>query len=469
MKNHEQTNIWPQAEELNPWLDRSDALSQVEKRQAAGEFDAETAQKLRQWHQEGYLLLPNLIEPELLDRLLEAFEECYRTGKQLAVGSYLHPLSRNTEGHFGTVTGAFMELAEYRDILLHPKIMEWNRLIVGREVFGAQSSFFFTGSEQPIHHDQVHETTRPYGMSIIMAIAFEDIHPDAGPLVYYPGSHRLGYITADQIASQAGLKNSQELIDRSMLDSLQHKQKYSSDWFKEYGIACNLPLSEIWAERIAAAGLEPQYFVAKKGDVLLLHTNLAHGGSAIRDPHLSRKSMVSKYAATGVGFYHEIAPDYKHDRLDLAYHKGYPYLVEEHLPFFDKNTLDVAANPKDREIAQLKAELAAMQKWAEETRAQSENAVASLTEHLQRKEQELLKAHAWIIEKEAESQRVAAAYQAALKSKEIELANAQDTLRKKEKFYAEAIAAYQARQPYQEPLGIYRPKTPGRYGPGLPD
>src|SRR5690349_16822384 len=107
-KNH----IWPQNEELSPWLDRSDALAEIEKRLANGEFDSETARRLRQWHEEGYFVIPGLIEEQLLDDLLASFDECYRTGRPLAIDGYSQPLKRNAYGHYDTVTGAFMELEE---------------------------------------------------------------------------------------------------------------------------------------------------------------------------------------------------------------------------------------------------------------------------------------------------------------------------------------------------------------------
>jgi ectoine hydroxylase-related dioxygenase (phytanoyl-CoA dioxygenase family) len=431
MTTTEVTGLWPQNEELSPWLDRSDAPAQIEIRQARGEFDAETARKLRQWHEQGYLVLPGLLEPELLDHVLEAFEDCYRTGKELAVDGYLQPLKRDTHGHLSTVTGAALELTEVRDIFLHRKILEWSKLLLDSDVFGAHTVFFFTGSEQPVHHDHVHETNRPFGWSVGVAIAFEDIQPGSGELIYYPGSHRLGYINASRVASQAGVDNSQKLIDQAVLSSMQGKQIHSADFFKEYGITCNLPVSQIWSKKIEAAGLKPESFLASKGDVIIWHANLAHAGSAIRDARLSRKSMVAKYVAKDVDFYHEIAPDYLSDISRLAYHNGYPYLVERRVPLPEKNLLEGARDLKDLEIARLKSELAALQQWAEETKVQSQQAFASLTEHLELKEQELQKAQSWIAEKEADSIRVAAAYEAHLKAKEAELGVLQEMLKNK--------------------------------------
>jgi ectoine hydroxylase-related dioxygenase (phytanoyl-CoA dioxygenase family) len=46
--------------------------------------------------------------------------------------------------------------------------------------------------------------------------------------------------------------------------------------------------------------------IAKKGDVLIWHANLVHGGAPILNPALTRKSMVVHYYANDVIKYHEI-------------------------------------------------------------------------------------------------------------------------------------------------------------------
>jgi ectoine hydroxylase-related dioxygenase (phytanoyl-CoA dioxygenase family) len=53
--------------------------------------------------------------------------------------------------------------------------------------------------------------------------------------------------------------------------------------------------------------LQSHYFHAKKGDVLIWHANLLHGGSVIKNAALTRKSMVGHYYANGVLCYHEIS------------------------------------------------------------------------------------------------------------------------------------------------------------------
>ena len=60
-------------------------------------------------------------------------------------------------------------------------------------------------------------------------------------------------------------------------------------------------------EIITTNNLQPQFFHAKKGDILIWHANLLHGGSKINEANLTRKSMVAHYYAEDVLCYHEIS------------------------------------------------------------------------------------------------------------------------------------------------------------------
>jgi ectoine hydroxylase-related dioxygenase (phytanoyl-CoA dioxygenase family) len=58
---------------------------------------------------------------------------------------------------------------------------------------------------------------------------------------------------------------------------------------------------------IRERGLEKKLLLAKRGDVLIWHANLLHGGSAIQRPGATRRSMVCHYYAEDVLCYHEMS------------------------------------------------------------------------------------------------------------------------------------------------------------------
>jgi hypothetical protein len=60
-----------------------------------------------------------------------------------------------------------------------------------------QTLNFQRGSEQGAHSDAMHFHSAPAGFMCGLWIALEDVRPEAGPLIYYPGSHRSPYPDAD--------------------------------------------------------------------------------------------------------------------------------------------------------------------------------------------------------------------------------------------------------------------------------
>jgi len=126
-------------------------------------------------------------------------------------------------------------------------------------------------------------TTYPLGYLTAAWIAFEDIHPDSGPLEYYPGSHRLPYVFSKDVG----------ITERD---------------FKQNGYTSYQAKYEPYVrELIARHGLEPEHFHARKGDVLIWHANLIHGGSARRDLRLSRRAVVCHFFVKGSFVYHDLA------------------------------------------------------------------------------------------------------------------------------------------------------------------
>jgi ectoine hydroxylase-related dioxygenase (phytanoyl-CoA dioxygenase family) len=57
---------------------------------------------------------------------------------------------------------------------------------------------------------------------------------------------------------------------------------------------------------------KPSYFSAGKGDVLIWHANLIHGGSPRKNMQLSRRAMVCHYFVKGAVTYHDLASSLAH-------------------------------------------------------------------------------------------------------------------------------------------------------------
>jgi phytanoyl-CoA hydroxylase len=147
------------------------------------------------------------------------------------------------------------------------------------ELFGSpaaliQSLTFWKSSEQSIHQDfsYVHHH-RKLGELAAAWIPLEDIQADAGPLVYYKGSHRpdhLGFY---------------DWGDGSILAS----RDASPSQFSGY--------TEHLEKVVREHQLQPTIFLPKRGDLLIWHGALIHGGTPMRNPQLTRRSFICHYTS----------------------------------------------------------------------------------------------------------------------------------------------------------------------------
>jgi ectoine hydroxylase-related dioxygenase (phytanoyl-CoA dioxygenase family) len=260
-----------------PWLDRDDAAEQIAIRLERGEITAKDAALCRFWAANGYVILENLIEDAVLDEVWDAYEAA------VARGRIVLPAEPAGEGDPfpGRQLNPHKKVGTFCRILKHAELMKCIRLLMGREPRPLQTIASHKGSQQGLHSDSIHMTTYPLGYLTAAWIAFEDIDPDCGPLVYYPGSHRLPYVFSKDVGiSEADFKR------------------------EGYG-----PYHARYEPRIRelAEQIEPHYFHASKGDVLIWHANLIHGGSARKKLELSRRSVVCHFFVKGSFVYHDLA------------------------------------------------------------------------------------------------------------------------------------------------------------------
>lgn len=239
-----------------------------------------TDSQRRSWEQDGFLVLERFISPETIDavnHLISGFVHDRGT-----VGSYRQVTVDVLHGeHIGkrmlladVPPAAFDGPVKINDLYLDSDVVRSCNLdtglvaMIGELLNGdpviCNSLNFIYGSQQPPHFDTWFMPPLVENHMAVSSICLEDVHPDAGPVVYYPGSHRFPAYRF----SHGGL----HAIPEEMSDCEAHVERL-----------------------IAEAGLKPQHFLGKKGDVLLWHAQLLHGGSPIADPQRSRKSLVTHY------------------------------------------------------------------------------------------------------------------------------------------------------------------------------
>lgn len=149
------------------------------------------------------------------------------------------------------------------------------------ELFGSSPALiatitFWKGSQQPLHQDfsYVHHHRR-LGELAAAWIPLEDIHPDAGPLIYYQGTHfpeQLGFF---------------DWGGGSILASREAPESVFDDYQKHL------------LHLINEHHFQPSIYLPKRGDVLIWHGALIHGGTPMANPALTRRSLVCHYTTVG--------------------------------------------------------------------------------------------------------------------------------------------------------------------------
>ncbi len=252
-----------------PWLDRPYASKYLEKHPVFQAMSLPQQTEVRRFVEEGYLILKGFftedqvmqLNGEIDDLLQQQQIDFNYTGRKI-MESYKHSSTAN---------------AFFRD----PRLLELLSFLMGKPVIPFHTINFIEGSEQRAHSDSIHMTTEPQGYLIAAWIALEDIGPDQGPLVYYPKSHRLPYITTEDYPSG------------------------HTRW--RLGAFANKRFEDEIESVLNTHQFEAKTFEAKQGDVLLWHANLIHGGTSITKAGATRKSMVAHYFCEDVICYHEIS------------------------------------------------------------------------------------------------------------------------------------------------------------------
>lgn len=227
----------------------------------------ESQESVLNFEKNGYAILRSFIDPRMAD----------------AINSEIDALLKSGKIHFrygNKIMFAIHQSELLRSLGKKPELIDLLSHLMGRQATLFQSINFIQGSQQRTHSDSIHMTTYPLGGLIACWLALEDVEAEQGALHYYPGSHKLPYYL-----------NSDYDNDGSFF--LTGSKTYSA-------------YEDMIEEKIRENGLKKEVFAARKGDLLIWHANLFHGGEPHTNREKTRKSVVFHYFAEGVACYHEI-------------------------------------------------------------------------------------------------------------------------------------------------------------------
>ena len=230
--------------------------------------DAETARIARDLREQGFAVF-DFPDPEF-DRLAEEMNARYMPPREkLEAWRAGKADLRNQD--------AWRTDPDVKRIAVNARLLAILESIYGRAAFPFQTLNFPVGTQQPAHSDSVHFSAVPDGFMCGVWVALEDIDADNGPLIYYPGSHRWPHFGNEHLGV-----NAWHLPSRSA-----HGGQYRA----------------LWDALIAHYQVQPARFTAKKGQAILWHAHLLHGGDRQNDVMRTRFSQVTHYYFKGCSYY----------------------------------------------------------------------------------------------------------------------------------------------------------------------
>jgi hypothetical protein len=167
------------------------------------------------------------------------------------------------------VQDAWQNCADVRRLAINEHIQTLLSVLYGRRAFPFQTLNFPVGTQQHYHTDSVHFSSVPERFMCGVWVALEDIDEEAGPLIYYPGTHRLPIFVNEHLSVTA-------------LDSAGAYDNYAR-------------FETLWRALVDGLGLKPERFCVRKGEALIWAANLLHGGDRHHNPAHTRWSQVTHY------------------------------------------------------------------------------------------------------------------------------------------------------------------------------
>ena len=263
------------------WTDRPDALDVIQGKLDCGHITARQAERLKFWVRNGYVVLENAIPEAVVDRAAHDLDRAY-SGEIAGLKFECHavapdrliPWQPDVNPHPTKALDIHHFSSAIRHLIFADGIAEFFGLIFEAKMFASQSLGFLRGSAQEGHQDSAYVTFTMARHFAATWIALEDVTLGAGELFYLVGSHRFPdflyhgrYKSVAEARRMVGPEGLGEEVRRH-LNSL--------------------------VENARARGIEKTPFAAKKGDVLVWHADLVHGGNPVSQS-VTRKSIVTHY------------------------------------------------------------------------------------------------------------------------------------------------------------------------------
>ena len=233
------------------------------------------------WNQlieEGYAVIPSAVDVGICEEALRQVDVLKRAHADI--------VKKNADefGHLYRVVNLHLAL----DGLKKAFAENHRGLEVCDRFFGEPTSLYTSlyyerGSEQDFHRDTPYFSTKPAGRYLGVWLALDDVDDENGPLRVTPGSHVLPPIDVEKMAAEI-------FQDPANIPGI------SMEGWNAYQGAVQ--------KQAQAQGLLHKNVSVKRGDVIIWHPEMLHGGAPHINKKRSRRSLVMHVTPVGVPVYH---------------------------------------------------------------------------------------------------------------------------------------------------------------------
>jgi phytanoyl-CoA hydroxylase len=292
------------------WPDLANASDVLAGKLETGQVTSDQAALLSFWITNGYVVLEGAIPPALVDSVAKDLDSAYAGGMPDVrfechkVGPDLVSWEPEIIEHAAKVIDMHHFSPAARELMFAEPISDFLGLIFESKAFASQSLGFMRGSGQEGHQDSAYVPFTIPRQFAATWVALEDVTIGAGELFYYPGSHRSAdFLYGGRFKSIVEAERCGYTVDRAEVE--RHVVKLR--------------------QRAKQTGLDKKVLEAKKGDVLVWHADLVHGGNPVSS-NTTRKSFVTHYCPK------RTSPLFsEHMSIDLYDHKGHIFTSQHYL------------------------------------------------------------------------------------------------------------------------------------------
>ena len=232
------------------WTDRQDWQAQLNAFSATGLINQAEADHLAHFAEHGWLLMPQAIEPALIDGLVTDLRHLHQSPGLYASTNFRRgggqKLNGNRPDDFESYFDLYVNLQSSRQVCMHPRITRFLSLVFQSKVLAFQQLLFQYSNGHQWHQDPAYVVVDTPTFLAATWIALQDIVEGSGELAYYDRSHRLPHY----VFGNGGKQHDGNTTDADYIRDLEH--------------ACR------------SRQLAMNRLLAKKGDVFFWTADLVH-------------------------------------------------------------------------------------------------------------------------------------------------------------------------------------------------